>query len=427
MKWVECWKRFGLAVILLTALLLVGCFMAPAKEAGLNDDAAGDIAPALPAPTLAATVAPTFTPEPSPEPTPQVVECSVRAVGDLMCCEYQIAGALLPDGGYDFNPSFSLVREELAGADLTIGNLETNYYPEKPIHGTMRGFNAPIEYIDAVKNCGFDVLVTANNHSFDMGIPGVLTTIEAVRAADMVAVGTNLVPEEARQLYVRDVNGLQLGILAYSTISNKMTTLREDPDAAWSFNFYTEERLAADVEALGAMGAEAILVYFHAGVEKDISPRRSQIELADYAYSLGIDIVLMSHTHSMQPFEKKTVTFEGREKTVFCAYGLGNFMSSALHDESLRNVILNLDLRYDRASGVLDIDASYLATYTINFYDENKARQFHIVPLEAAIADYENVVDSRTKTGLPALERERNTTIKRLGEDYARPIDSFLP
>lgn len=381
----------------------------------------------VPAATMEATAPPRPTPEPTPEPTPQVVECSVRAVGDLMCCEYQIAGALLPDGSYDFNPSFSLVREELAGADLTIGNFETNCYPEKPIHGTMRGFNAPIEYIDAVKNCGFDILVTANNHSFDMGIPGLLTTVEALRTAGMTVIGTNLSPEEAQQVHIRDVNGLRLGVLAYTTFSNKMTLLREDPDAAWALNYYSEERLAADVSAARDVGAEVILVYVHAGTEKDISPRRAQTELAEYAYSIGVDIVLMSHTHSMQPFEKKTITFEGREKTVFCAYGLGNFMSSALHDESLRNVILNFDLHYDRASQTLDIDASYLATYTINFYDENKTRQFYIVPLEAALADYENIVDSRTKTGALALERERNTTVKRLGEEHARPVASFLP
>ena len=61
------------------------------------------------------------------------------------------------------------------------------------------------------------------------------------------------------------------------------------------------------------------------------------------------------------------------------------------------------------------------------FYDENKTRQFCIVPLEAALADYENIVDSRTRTGAPALERELNTTVKRLGEEHARPVASFLP
>lgn len=410
----------------LIALAAAGCFVAD------NDKSAATPAPAAvasPAPTATptATPVPTPTPEPTPTPTPRLAGCSVRLVGDLMCCEYQMLGAVMEDGSYDFNPPFDGVRAELESADLTIGNLETNFYPEKPYCGTKIGFNAPLPYLDAIESCGFDLMVTANNHSLDMGIEGVLTTVEAVRAAGMDNVGTNLSPEESEQVYLRDVNGLMLGILSYSTIANKVGTLRENPDSDWAFNFYTEERLAADVAKLQAAGAEVIMIYVHAGTEKDQAPRRKQIDLADYAYALGVDIVIMSHTHSLQPMEKKTIEYEGREKTVFCAYGLGNFMSSALHDESLRNVILNLDLVYDRAEKALSIEASYLPTFTINFYDENRARQFRIIPIEAALADFAGVVDSRTKTGEPALARELKVIINRLGTEGALPVVSFIP
>lgn len=324
-----------------------------------------------PAPTMTptATPVPTPTPTPTPEPTPQTASCSLRLVGDLMCCEYQMLGAIQPDGSYDFNPPFDAVRAELESADLTIGNLETNFYPEKPYCGTKIGFNAPLAYLDAIKNCGFDIMVTANNHSLDMGIEGLLTTVEAVRAAGMDNVGTNLTPEESEQVYVREVNGLKLGLLSYSTIANKTETLKEHPDAGWAFNYYSHERLTADVAKLKAAGAEVLMIYVHGGVEKDKTPRRAQLELEEHAYSLGVDIVIMSHTHSLLPMEKKTIEYQGREKTVFCAYGLGNFMSSALHDESLRNVILGLDLTFDRASGELSCEARYIPTFTINFYD----------------------------------------------------------
>ncbi|MDO4571971.1 MAG: CapA family protein [Clostridia bacterium] len=421
----------------LAALLLAACLGLLAGCAIFSDNAAQEASTALdvpasfsPEPTEtpvpSPTPAPTPTPEPTPEPTPQTASCSLRLVGDLMCCEYQMLGALLPDGGYDFNPSFGAVRAELESADLTIGNLETNFYPDKPYCGTKIGFNAPLEYLEAIRNCGFDLLVTANNHSLDMGIEGLLTTAEAIYEAGLDCVGTNLTPEQKDRVYVRDVNGLRLGVIACSTISNKIGTLNDNPDSEWAFNYYTEERLAAAAAAVREAGAEAILLYVHAGTEKDKSPRRSQYALAEYAYTLGVDIVIMSHTHSLLPMEKKQIVYEGREKTVFCAYGLGNFMSSALHDESLRNVILNLDLRLDRATGALDIQASYIPTFTINFYDENRARQFYIIPIEAALADFENVVDSRTRTGAAALEREWRVITDRLGTEAATPVVSFL-
>ena len=54
-------------------------------------------------------------------------------------------------------------------ADLTVGNLETVFAKDRPYSGELTGFNAPAAYLDALKDCGFDVLVTANNHWLGRG------------------------------------------------------------------------------------------------------------------------------------------------------------------------------------------------------------------------------------------------------------------
>lgn len=79
----------------------------------------------------------------------------------------QIRAALRGDGQYDFRPSFSLVKPLIAGADLAVGNLETTF-GGKPYSGYPM-FSSPEAFGEALRDAGFDVLTTANNHSCDRG------------------------------------------------------------------------------------------------------------------------------------------------------------------------------------------------------------------------------------------------------------------
>ena len=88
-------------------------------------------------------------------------------VGDLMQHRAQIDAARTSDGTYDYSSYFSLVKEEISRADIAIGNLEVTL-GGKPYRG-YPAFSAPDEYLQAIKDAGFDVLLTANNHCLDRG------------------------------------------------------------------------------------------------------------------------------------------------------------------------------------------------------------------------------------------------------------------
>lgn len=88
-------------------------------------------------------------------------------VGDLMQHRAQIDAARTSDGKYDYSPCFSLIKEEISRADIAIGNLEVTL-GGKPYQGYPT-FSAPDEYLQAIKDAGFDVLLTANNHCLDRG------------------------------------------------------------------------------------------------------------------------------------------------------------------------------------------------------------------------------------------------------------------
>jgi poly-gamma-glutamate capsule biosynthesis protein CapA/YwtB (metallophosphatase superfamily) len=94
---------------------------------------------------------------------------SLAIVGDLMCHSQQFNQAK-KDTGYDFNPAFAPVKKYLENADFTFGNLETVTAGAALNYTGYPMFNTPVQYLDALKNVGFDVLTTANNHSLDLSL-----------------------------------------------------------------------------------------------------------------------------------------------------------------------------------------------------------------------------------------------------------------
>ena len=96
-------------------------------------------------------------------------------VGDLMQHQAQIDAAHVSEGKYDYSSCFSLIKEQISQADLAIGNLEVTL-GGRPYRGYPM-FSAPDEYLQAIKDAGFDILLTANNHCLDRGKKGMERTI----------------------------------------------------------------------------------------------------------------------------------------------------------------------------------------------------------------------------------------------------------
>ena len=98
-------------------------------------------------------------------------------VGDLMQHQGQI-NAARTSTGYDYSTCFAYVKEEIKKADLSIANLEVTL-GGKPYKG-YPAFSAPDEFLTAIHDAGFNVLVTANNHSLDRGKSGLERTIQLI-------------------------------------------------------------------------------------------------------------------------------------------------------------------------------------------------------------------------------------------------------
>ena len=101
----------------------------------------------------------------------------ITFVGDIMC-ERPLLKAYFMNKGYDFRPVFEATKKLFNESDFVIGNLETVFAgKEVGYTNSLYSFNTPDEFLDALKESGIDLFLTANNHCLDRGIDGLKRTI----------------------------------------------------------------------------------------------------------------------------------------------------------------------------------------------------------------------------------------------------------
>ncbi len=320
------------------AALMIALAFVFAGTACRGGDVVVDIGHDTPAPTAKPTTSPTAEPtpeptaEPTPAPTPGPVHATLMFVGDLMCLSSQQRGAKQQAGGsgYDFSPSFAYVREVFNNADCVIGNLETSlshswpYATEQRNIGGMPNCNGPKQYLGALKFAGFDALVLANNHCCDAGVQGIIETTQAVEEYGFPYTGL-FREKDAQRFVILDVKGIKVGLLSYAEFYNSKDKAVREAGCEYMINTYSKERIAEDIAAARAAGAELIVAYNHWGAEHTHQPTPKVVTHAQEMADAGVDIIIGSHSHAVQPVVWLTAA-DGRQ--VLCAYSMGNFVSS---------------------------------------------------------------------------------------------------
>ncbi|WP_291728662.1 CapA family protein, partial [Bernardetia sp.] len=142
--------------------------------------------------------------------------------GDLMCHGSQYKAVFEGNDTYNFIPVFEGVKPFLSAADVMVGNLETVLAGKGKNYKSYPQFNTPNAYADALKDAGFDVIVTVNNHTYDQGKDGVLRTLDELDKRNFEAVlGSYRNEEELKnKIKVFEKNDIKYSILAYTQFSN---------------------------------------------------------------------------------------------------------------------------------------------------------------------------------------------------------------
>jgi poly-gamma-glutamate capsule biosynthesis protein CapA/YwtB (metallophosphatase superfamily) len=247
--------------------------------------------------------------------------------GDIMGHSTQIKAALLPDGTYDYHHCFKYVAPILKQADLAIGNLEFTL-PGKPPYSGYPQFRSPDAVAVALKEAGFDMLVTANNHSNDAGRTGVENTIRILRNLGFHQTGTFLDSMDRSlnyPLFIQHGN-FKLAFLNYTYGTNGIPT--KFPVIV---NQLDEKQMAADMEKARGSNPDAIIVMVHWGNEYQLVETSYQRQLAQKLFLWGAKLVIGSHPHVVQSIEQMSQIDSLRKgELTVVAYSLGNFISGQI-------------------------------------------------------------------------------------------------
>ena len=301
--------------------------------------------------------------------------------GDIMCEPSVLKGAK-KGKTYDFSYVFSGVQSLLKNTDYRIGNLETPLCPKELGYcDDYADFGCPDTMADALKAAGFDLISTANNHSFDRRQEGLCYTIEQLDKRGIAHTGTFLPGTPRQEACYLAVGDMTVAVIAYTYNTNysasgkyckcegeyadavnllhdqaQGTFLTTISHANWidkltkkflntdkrgrlkrkfgmphssrrpDDNLVEEtmgpyvKKFTADIQAAKEK-ADFVIFYPHVGGQFDPAPGRFTEYIFDKAVEAGADAVIASHAHVVQ-----RALYRG---DTLCAYSLGNFNMDA--------------------------------------------------------------------------------------------------
>lgn len=324
-------------------------------------------------------------------------QVKLTLVGDLLF-EQPFYDAI--NKGDDKNEYFSLVKEYFVNDDLSIGNMEVVIGNDNlTSSGTGYNFCAPKYIGDLIGTIDFEVLGTANNHAYDRGNAGIHSTIDFFENnTDIITVGTYKNENDRNNLRVLNINDISFGFLAYTYGTNQKPKGNDANLIGYykepiTRTFTTEYKniVKEEVEKLKEV-SDVVIVLMHWGTEFTYTPNKEQKEMALFLNELGVDIIVGSHSHNIQPIE-----IVGDEHKTLVYYSLGNFVS---HDDDIARTPVGVE-EFDNAYQVgllatLDVvmdnnkvNFENIATeLTINYFDKDM-RNFKLIPYKDYSEKYE--------------------------------------
>jgi poly-gamma-glutamate capsule biosynthesis protein CapA/YwtB (metallophosphatase superfamily) len=324
--------------------------------------------------------------------------------GDIMGHDTQISAAYYNETGtYDYSFCFSELKPTIQKADISIGNLEVTLAGE-PYKGYPK-FSSPDELVTALKDAGFDILINANNHALDRGKEGLERTIDIARQKGLIMTGTFKSNEDREISYplVVEKNNILLGILNYTYGTNGL--ISSPPNIV---NYIDTSSIRNDIQKIKKVNPDFIIACVHWGNEYEPEGNNSQRSLARFLANEGVDAIIGSHPHVVQPFE---ILYSGTDSTdiVPVVYSLGNFISN--QRERYRNGGIIFVLELTKTDRTKPTSFSYMPVW-VQKPVINEITRFRLIP--ANIDEKEMDRLALTKEELIKLDEFFNDTHQKL-------------
>lgn len=317
--------------------------------------------------------------------------------GDLILLEDQVKRAY-NGTGYDFAEVFEYAEPHISSADYAIGVFEG------PMAGEEAGYssgnfddakelylNFPDSFAKAVKNAGFDLVTTANNHILDKGEAGAMRTLEVLDQLGLDHTGSYKSAADKQKNHIKTVErgGVKMAILSYTYVSNNMdgaelidgglshiTSVISGTDGERFEQL--KSKVEQDFKDARALSPDLIIVLPHIGTQFSNAPDSEQEVWFNIFKENGADIILGDHPHAVEP----VLIEKYNEKNVFTAYCPGNFAN--IYRDKQGDTSMLIDVYIDRDTKRV-IGGSVVPLYTHARADGN----FRAVPIYDIMNDAE--------------------------------------
>ena len=417
-------KRIALGILLgLLGLLVVASIVLTGSQLASVFTPTEESTQTTPATTLPPSTAATEPTEtlpttaPTTEPTEpgisKIATATVGATGDLLMHDNVIlSGYDSETDSYDFHYIFQYLEDYISQVDYAVANLEVTLCGDDNgyAYSGYPQFNCPDAIVDAAKDAGFDLLLTANNHSYDTRSVGFHRTQEVILNRGLCYIGTRQT-EDAANYIIQEINGISIGMICctYNTgadsdgkISlNGIPLTLENSRLINSFSyddlsgFY--EKLGGEIDQMRAEGAEAIVVFIHWGDEYQTTPNYYEKTIAQQLCELGTDVIVGGHPHVIQPME--TLTSESDPThTTLCLYSMGNCVSnirlSSTRPAECEDGVFFTFTFAKYSDGTVVVESAELLPYYVNRYTAEDGRFLYpLIPLVGDSGDWQSAYD----------------------------------
>jgi poly-gamma-glutamate synthesis protein (capsule biosynthesis protein) len=240
--------------------------------------------------------------------------------GDMMSHMPQVKAAYNPQSKrHEYEHWFQFLKDTIASADFAIANLETPLGGE-PYSGYPM-FSAPDAFAEDLKKVGFDILVTANNHTVDKGRKGLERTLSILDSLNILHTGSfrNQQEHDSTTPLMIEAKGVKIALLSYTYGTNGIPVPK--PNVV---NLIDHVQMEKDIVNARSLGAQIIIPIIHWGVEYQTYEHPSQVKTAEFLAVKGVDAIIGMHPHVVQPIKY----VKSNRDSIPVAYSLGNAVAN---------------------------------------------------------------------------------------------------
>lgn len=281
---------------------------------------------------------------------PEEYTASILAVGDNLYQDIPLLAGQSSSGSWNYDFVYANVKNRIQSADLSIISQETVLTSDhSQVTTDDPYYAAPTEVGDALISAGFDVVAAASNHVDDFGSSYITQTLEYWSAhpeATLLGLHEAGKPTDVRIL---TVNGISIGLVNYTYGTNQMGG---DSTSNSMIDIFDQTKVS-DAVAKAKAGSDVVILIAHWGDNDQTVPSAYQTQWAAWLMKQGVDVIIGSHPHVLQPYGTLSDQ-QGNRLTVF--YSLGNFVTGQTMLDNVLGGLATFTIKKSVDDGVATVE-----------------------------------------------------------------------